>query len=133
MCYIAMFQVLHTLLVMISYISSLIAQRNVSKQLLSRALEWELLRGKCQPLSVTSCTDWKQRQEIKVVGWYFCGIKFSLYFAELYEVLKWQHPKIMGLHDSITELYKSIYGAQLQIMQLDMNNGAPSPFAEVHE
>ena len=37
-----------------------------------------------------------------------------------------QSPKIMGLHNSV-------YGAPLQIMQLYMNYGAPSPFIELHE
>ena len=37
-----------------------------------------------------------------------------------------QSPKIMGLHDSITELHN-------QIMQLYMNYGAPLSFTEVHE
>ena len=41
-------------------------------------------------------------------------------------MLKWQRPKITGLHNSI-------YGAPLQIMQLDMNYGAPSSFTEVRE
>ena len=31
---------------------------------------------------IITSTDWKQSQQIKVVGRYFCGIKFSLYFAE---------------------------------------------------
>ena len=44
-----------------------------------------------------------------------------------------QRPKILELHNSIMELQNSIYGARLQIMQLDMNYGAPSPFTEVHE
>ena len=39
----------------------------------------------------------------------------------------------MGLHNSIMELLNSIYGAPLQIMQLYMNYGAPTPFTEVHE
>ena len=34
----------------------------------------------------------KKSQEIKVVGRYFHGIKLSLYFAELYEVLKGTKP-----------------------------------------
>ena len=70
---------------------------------------------------------------MKVVGKYFYGIKFILYFAELYEVLKGTKPPIMGLHNSIMELHNSIYGAPLQIMQLYINYGAPSPFTEVHE
>ena len=78
-------------------------------------------------------TDWKQRQEIKVVGRYFCGIKFSLYFAELYEVLKGETPQNHGLQNSIMELHNSIYGAPLQIIQLYMNYGAPSPFTEARE
>ena len=46
---------------------------------------------------------------------------------------KGQNPKIMGLLNSIIELHISIYGAPLQIMQLYMDYGAPSPFTEVHE
>ena len=44
-----------------------------------------------------------------------------------------QTPKIMGLHNSITELHNSIYGAPLQNMQLYMNYGAPSQRIELHE
>ena len=43
-----------------------------------------------------------------------------------------QTPKIMGLHNSITELHNSIYGAPLQNMQLYMNYGAPSQCIELH-
>ena len=40
---------------------------------------------------------------------------------------------MMGLHNSIMELHNSIYGASLQIVQLHVNYGAPSPFKEVQE
>ena len=70
-------------------------------------------------------TDWKQRQEKKVVGRYFCGIRFSLYLAEWYEVLEVTKPQHYGPHDSIMKLRDSIYAALLQIMQLYMNHGAP--------
>ena len=46
---------------------------------------------------------------------------------------KGQNPKIMGFHNSIMELHNSIYGAPLQIVQLKMHYGAPSPFTRVHE
>ena len=46
---------------------------------------------------------------------------------------KGETPQMMGLHNSIMELHNSIYEAPLQIMQLYMNYGAPSPFTEVHE
>ena len=44
-----------------------------------------------------------------------------------------QNPKIMGLHNSIMDVHNSIYGAPLQIMQLHMIYGAPSPFTEANE
>ena len=44
-----------------------------------------------------------------------------------------QSPQIMGLHNSIMEFHNSIYGAPLQIMQLYVNYGAPSPFTEANE
>ena len=43
------------------------------------------------------------------------------------------HNSIIEPHNSIMELHNSIYGAPLQIMQLYVNYGAPSPFTEVHE
>ena len=77
-------------------------------------------------------TDWKQRQEMKVVGRYFCRIKFSLYLAEWYECWRGQSPKFMGSQNSIMKLHNSIYGAPLQIMQLYVNCGDQSPL-KVHE
>ena len=44
-----------------------------------------------------------------------------------------QSPQIMGLHNSIREILNSIYGAPLQIMQLYVIYGAPSPFTEANE
>ena len=40
---------------------------------------------------------------------------------------------IWSAEGTTPQKYNSLYGALLQIMQLDMNYGAPSPFTEVHE
>ena len=46
---------------------------------------------------------------------------------------KRQNPQIMVLHNSIMEFHNPIYRARLQIMQLYMNHGVPSPFTEANE
>ena len=76
-----------------------IRYRSISFKVISLAIRQSLRdpeQYKQMPdMKPLTSTDWKQSQEIKVVGRYFCG-KLSLYFAKLYEVLKGTKPPNHG-------------------------------------